>query len=68
MRKNMDRPLIDHLQISQCSTDVFYFVQRDLKFEMCLMDCMKYISNIKYFVKDFTEELRSVIFKWTTAV
>lgn len=62
----MDRPLIEHLQIFQCLTDVFYFIQRDLKFEMCLMDYMKCISNIKYFVKDFAEELLSVIFRWTT--
>lgn len=59
--------LIDHLQISQCLRDGFDLIQGDLKIEMYLVGYVKYISNIKYFVKDFTEELRS-FFKWTTAV
>lgn len=51
--------LIDHLHISQCLTDVFDFIQGDLKIEMYLVGYRKYISNIKYSVKNFTEELRS---------
>lgn len=47
--------LIDHLQISQYLTDVLYFIQGNLKIN--LKGYMKYISNMKYFVKDFTEEL-----------
>lgn len=51
--------LIDHLQISQCLRDGFDFIQGDLKIEVYPMDFMKYISNIKYLVKDFTAELHS---------
>lgn len=60
--------LIDHLQISQCLRDGFDLSQGDLKIEMYLVGYVKYISYIEYFVKDFTEELRSFFFKWTTAV
>lgn len=60
--------LIDHLQISQCLRDGFDLIQGDLKIEMYLVGYVKYISYIKYFVKDFTEELRSFFFKWTAAV
>lgn len=51
--------LIDHLQISQCLRDGFDLIQGDLKIEMYLVGYVKYISYIKYFVKDFSEELRS---------
>lgn len=51
--------LIGHLQISQCLRDGFELIQGDLKIEMYLMCCMKYISKIKYVLKDFTEELCS---------